>query len=153
MLRRGWGLLLELLHCHRPCPLCSAAQYSQRTPPTSTDFASISLGESHGCGLTKSGGLICWGRCIENQCIAPAGNSYTQVSGGYLYTCATTKTGAVVCFGNTADPSRAAAMPPPLNNAVQVAAGMNATCALLTTGAITCWVSHCHPVRCCCRLH
>jgi alpha-tubulin suppressor-like RCC1 family protein len=43
------------------------AAYAQRTPPTSTNFASISLGESHGCGLTTTGAISCWGRCVENQ--------------------------------------------------------------------------------------
>ena len=29
-------------------------QYSQRSPPPSTDFASLSLGESHGCAVAIS---------------------------------------------------------------------------------------------------
>ena len=74
-----------------------------------TSIAGIAIGWEHGCALSTTGGVTCWGY-----------NQFGQLGDGTLV-------------------SRRAAGPAAVEGAIQVVAGELHTCALLGDGTIRCW--------------
>jgi alpha-tubulin suppressor-like RCC1 family protein len=74
-------------------------------------FASISAGEAHTCGVTRSGSLYCWGANYDaqlgtgdlrdvNEPVPVASNlSFSAVGGGFVHTCAIDAGGSAYCWG------------------------------------------------------
>ncbi len=77
-------------------------------------FASVSVGENHGCALTLGGNAFCWGTNDDGQLgdggatrsssvplPVAGGNTYTVIAVGDRHTCAVTTEGVVHCWGDT----------------------------------------------------
>ena len=67
---------------------------------TGLGLASISVGESHSCGLRTDGSVVCWSRNDLGQANAPQGVNLSQVSAGLRHSCGLRTDGRVVCWGN-----------------------------------------------------
>jgi alpha-tubulin suppressor-like RCC1 family protein len=123
--------------------------------------ASVSAGESFGCGIS-SGSVLCWGDNHVGQLgggttiasktpvkVEGLSSPVAQVSAGATVACAVTTDGAALCWGDnsvgqlgtgsTGAPSLKA-VPTMLTSGVRaVSAGYDFVCALLTTGTVDCW--------------
>ena len=77
-------------------------------------FASVSVGETHGCALTLRGNAFCWGtndrgqlgdggttRSSSDPLPVAGGSTYTAIAVGDRHTCAVTTEGVVHCWGDT----------------------------------------------------
>jgi len=67
------------------------------TPPPHA-FTQIAIEDSHACGVTADGGVVCWGGSRYGECNAPPAE-FTSVSVGFHRSCGVTKAGDVVCWG------------------------------------------------------
>ena len=63
-----------------------------------TDFASISAGGEHTCGVGTDGYIGCWGDDWNGSTMPPDGE-FSSVSAGKLHTCGVRTDGAVACWG------------------------------------------------------
>ena len=90
---------------------------------TGGEFASVSAGPYHTCGVNRDGAVACWGNDGE----------FTSVSAGH--TCGVKGDGAVACWGND-EFGRAT---PPAGEFTSVSAGCNHTCGVKGDGAVACW--------------
>ncbi len=128
------------------------------------DASVVSLGKMHGCMISSTKTLKCWGDNSSGQLgdpslTAPESTTVhdvpnlsdvTAVSAGEHHTCAVTG-GEVLCWGanGRAQLGRASGAqdntPLPvagLNNVQSIAAGTTFTCALDSSGAVYCWGSN-----------
>ena len=62
------------------------------------EFASVSVGEAHVCGLRPNGEAACWGANWFGQTEAPQG-PFAQVDAGSSHSCGLRPDGTVVCWG------------------------------------------------------
>jgi len=97
-------------------------------------FISVDAGESHTCGMTTDGSVLCWGRNNYGQSSPPSG-TFTQVSAGGWHSCGVKINGSVVCWGNNGE-NRAT---PPSGTFTQVSAGAWHSCGVKTDGSVACW--------------
>ena len=95
------------------------------------EFASVSAGRRHTCGLRADGSVACWGDDSDGRS-TPPGGQFTSVSVGGDHTCGLRAEGSVVCWG--ADQST-----PPGGQLVFVSAGGAHTCGLRADGSVVCW--------------
>ncbi len=63
-----------------------------------TEFASISAGESHTCGVGADGSVGCWGDSTFGKTTPPVGE-FSSISAGDSHTCGVRIDGTVVCWG------------------------------------------------------
>jgi alpha-tubulin suppressor-like RCC1 family protein len=125
-----------------------------------TDIAGVSLGEKHGCSLTKTGTVECWGDNTYGQlgeielpnsaslrAVTGLPTPVKAVSAGRYHTCALTPDG-VYCWGmdtfgrlgNRGDKAgRGPAKVVGVDDAVEVGAGFQSTCVRRSNGAVICW--------------
>ena len=69
--------------------------------PPSDDFAAVSGGTAHICGLLSDGTVLCWGDGTEGELSPPTGVKFRSIYGGDTYTCGIRFDGmAVVCWGS-----------------------------------------------------
>ena len=73
--------------------------YGQATPSRG-EFASISAGYAHTCGVRANGSLACWGEDEYFGRATPPSGKFTSVSTGGFHTCAVKTNGLVVCWGD-----------------------------------------------------
>ncbi len=123
----------------------------------------ISLGNTHTCALTLSGGVKCWGSNSSGQLGNPAAaakqavpldvtglsSGVVSLSSGIYHTCALMDSGRVKCwgmddYGQLGDDSALASKSAPIDvsgivNAKAVEAGGYHTCALTTSDQMLCW--------------
>ncbi|MCW2966485.1 MAG: regulator of chromosome condensation, partial [Solirubrobacteraceae bacterium] len=127
-----------------------------------TTVASLSLGDSHACALTKTGAVWCWGSNAAGelgdgttkQRLVPVAvpalqSGVVSVSAGEDHSCAVTAAGAAKCWGGNSDGqlgdgTRQASLAPVdvqgLGSGVAaISAADTYTCALTTAGAVKCW--------------
>ena len=102
----GWGLYGQLGGGTRPEEITSPTQVGTRT-----DWARVSAGGSHTCGITSSGSAYCWGSNSQGQVgsgeIAEVITAPALVSGGLTWTsldaggasCAVSSNAKLFCWG------------------------------------------------------
>lgn len=128
----------------------------------SVDIAAISVGGSHACALSSSGGVECWGyngrgalgdgtptkRSVPVDVIGLS-SGVSAVGPGYLHSCALTTAGGVKCWGYNREgilgdgttsshltPIAAAGLD---GGVVALAASLSTNCVLTGTGGAKCW--------------
>lgn len=129
-----------------------------------TDWAKVSAGGFHTCGIRVSGRLYCWGRDDNGQLgdggtntdqptpveVAGGVTDWVAVSSGYAHTCARTGTGRLYCWGSDengqlGDDEALADQGGPvevIGGATDwrgLSAGYGHTCARKSTGRLYCW--------------
>ena len=100
----------------------------------SVDFASISVGGNHGCGVRSGGSLECWGDDAFGRCTPPRG-TFVSVSAGSLHACGVRSDGSVACWGYD---GFGQASPPP-GTFSSVSAGGTHSCGVRSDGSVECW--------------
>jgi alpha-tubulin suppressor-like RCC1 family protein len=128
-------------------------------------YQAVTIGELHACGLTASGGVMCWGNNVYGQLgngmvdkspIQPGmsgvqeviglSSGVTAISASAFATCALMESGAVKCWGilhaagnkNIIGPSPTEMEGLP-GDVTALASGYNHVCALRKSGGVTCW--------------
>lgn len=71
----------------------------QATVPAGADFAAVTVGAFHTCGLRSSGALQCFGLNTDGQCTPPGAPTVTLVTTGNGFACALFSTHRVQCWG------------------------------------------------------
>ena len=142
------------------------ANYCSPTPApvnSSATFTSLSVGNSHACGITASSTALCWGDNGQGQlgtssfddrmtpALAQGGMTFTSISASGAVTCGTPVGSPSVCwglnlFGKLGVGSRIELSTTPLAIAggrqfVSFAGGQYHVCALTAAGATYCWGS------------
>lgn len=102
-----------------------------------SNVTQLSLGEGHGCAVTGTGKLYCWGRNDFGQVgngknvnlPAPVSvlSGVSQVSCGGQHTCALKSNGDVYCWGNAASGRLGISNPPASTKTPLIVPGMNNT--------------------------
>ncbi len=137
--------------------------YSSLQPPArpvaveTLDFADITAGVAHTCGLTLSGGVKCWGAYggdTGEQSNTPVdvvglGSGVISVAAGAAHTCAITASGGVKCWGWNINgqlgdgTTTSSSIPVDVigldSGVIAVSAGQFHTCALTSDGGVKCW--------------
>ena len=101
-----------------------------------TEFASISAGGNHTCGVGTDGYVGCWGEDWNGSTQPPDGE-FSSVSAGEYHTCGVMTDGAVACWGSDDDGEAT----PPEGEFTSVSAGPEHTCGVRTDGVVVCWGS------------
>ena len=127
-----------------------------------TGATAVTVGESHTCVLTDTGGVKCWGRNHVGQLgdgtttnrlvpkfVKGLRSDVLAIAAGYMHTCALTAAGRVKCWGanlsgslgdGTAVERHAPVYVKRLGDIVTaIAAGHSVTCALTGAGQAKCW--------------
>ena len=103
-------------------------------PSPETEFASVSAGGLHTCGVKTDGSVACWGYDHFGQATPPAGE-FTSVSADGSHTCGVKIDGSVACWGDdTWDQAT-----PPAGEFITVSAGASHNCGVKTDGSVACW--------------
>ena len=139
-------------------PGSPARQISPQKVSGLAEIASIAVGGSHACALSKSGGILCWGKNdkkqlgqfnmheLESHKLSKQG--YKAVTAGDSHTCAINSADGVECWGwnrdgqvgnGIASETADLAQVKDLDSGVtDISAGVSHTCAL-KSGAVLCW--------------
>ena len=72
---------------------------NSETMPPAGEFASVSAGKAHTCGLKVNGAVACWGSDGSDWFTPPAGG-FASVDAGWGHTCGVQRDGAVACWGD-----------------------------------------------------
>ena len=102
-----------------------------------TEFASISAGGNHTCGVGTDGYVGCWGGYSPGN-IQPPDGEFSSVSAGQSHTCGVRADGSVACWGG-GEPEETT---PPGGEFISVSAGDDHTCGVRTDGSVACWGSN-----------
>ncbi len=103
-------------------------------PPPETEFASVSAGGFHTCGVKTDGSAACWGFDDSGQATPPAGE-FVSVSAGGSHNCGVNTDGSVICWGD----DTVGQATPPVGEFISVSAGGFHTCGVKTDGSVECW--------------
>ena len=134
---------------------------------TDSALASVTLGDGHGCALTRGGTALCWGQNNLGQLgdgtsvdrarpvAVGIGQTFTSLSAGAYHTCGITTDGATLCWGDnrwgqlgiadvaygvgTAVRTPTAVRAPVGVRFARITAGWQHSCALDTGGSAYCW--------------
>ena len=102
-----------------------------------TEFASISAGDEHTCGVGTDGYVGCWGDNLFDEATPPDG-TFSSVSAGGNHTCGVRADGSVACWGGGDEEKTM----PPGGEFISVSAGDDHTCGVRTDGSVACWGSN-----------
>ena len=102
-----------------------------------TEFASISAGDNHTCGVGTDGYVGCWGGYSPGN-IQPPDGEFSSVSAGRSHTCGVRADGTVACWGGDDEEKTM----PPGGEFISVSAGSKHTCGVRTDGSVACWGSN-----------
>ena len=135
------GLLSDFacIHLSGGALRCRGSNFhGQDTPDDLGPVVQLAVGGSHGCALTVSGRVRCWGRNIEGQTSPPVDLArVAQIGVGEFHSCALTVSGRVRCWG---DNEHGQSSPPDdLGSVVQLAVGYSHSCALTVSRGVRCW--------------
>ena len=100
-----------------------------------TEFASISAGPNHTCGVGTDGYVGCWGSDIFGKA-SPPDSEFSFVAAGWSHTCGVRADGSVACWGGGDD---AEYTMPPGGEFISVSAGSHHNCGVRTDGSVACW--------------
>ena len=100
-----------------------------------TEFASISAGGNHTCGVGTDGYVGCWGEDWNGSTQPPDGE-FSFVAAGWTHTCGVRADGSVACWGGGDDAEKTM---PPGGEFISVSAGVVHTCGVRTDGSVACW--------------
>ena len=100
-----------------------------------TEFASISAGSNHTCGVGTDGYVACWGDDFFGKASPPDGE-FSSVAAGGSHTCGVRADGTVACWGGGDD---AEDTMPPGGEFISVSAGSDHNCGVRTDGSVACW--------------
>ena len=98
------------------------------------EFASVSGGGYHTCGVRRDGSVACWGWNNHGQATPPAGE-FASVSAGEYHTCGVRRDGSVACWGWNSHGQAT----PPAGEFASVSAGRYHTCEVKRGGSVACW--------------
>ena len=103
-------------------------------------FASVSAGYFHTCGVRRDGSVECWGSDLSGQATPPSGE-FASVSGGGGHTCGVRRDGSAECWGDDEDfdGNEIGQATPPSGEFASVSAGWTHTCGLRLDGSVECW--------------
>jgi alpha-tubulin suppressor-like RCC1 family protein len=129
-----------------------------------TDWASVSAGGSHTCGIRQGGQLLCWGDGEEGQRgggdttqaqttpLVVSDFRWSQVSAGTSHTCGRRTNGRLYCWGQSLEGQLGSGTfgPAPVETTTvqvsggatdwqSVSAGYRNTCARTRSGRLYCW--------------
>jgi alpha-tubulin suppressor-like RCC1 family protein len=134
-----------------------------RASGVGSSVASLGMGDRHGCALSETGGLQCWGHNLTGQvgdgtsgnsraapvAVSGLSSGVAQVAGGFDHTCARIAGGTVKCwgdntYGQAGDGTEENQRETPVNvigltGITQIATGGFHTCALTSGGGVKCW--------------
>ena len=99
-----------------------------------TEFASISAGDEHTCGVGTDGYVGCWGDNLFDEATPPDGE-FSFVAAGWTHTCGVRADGSVACWGGGDEEKTM----PPGGEFISVSAGDDHTCGVRTDGSVACW--------------
>ena len=114
--------------------------------PPEGEFASVSAGGLHTCGVLRDGSVLCWGsnqdfRGNERGQAMPPEGEFASVSAGSYHTCGVLRDGSVACWSWGEDGQAT----PPEGEFASVSAG-ESTCGVRTDGSVACWGSRARGV-------
>jgi alpha-tubulin suppressor-like RCC1 family protein len=123
----------------------------------------VSTNTTHGCAVTPSGAVWCWGRNDYGQqgrgfiskadvFIPPSANGITdavRVAAGAFHTCVVKRTGELACFGAPLGAALQGGQASPitvvgLSDVTMAAGGAGFFCALTNNGDVGCWGDNAH---------
>ena len=128
--------------------------------PVATNWAAVSVGEFHSCGVDADHDLWCWGNDAYGQLgrgfqgpsattpvLVSPGGVWADVSARAYKTCATRTDGSLWCWGangGTLGDGTVASRPAPVSITTsmiwrQVGTGGDSSCATRTDGTLWCW--------------
>jgi alpha-tubulin suppressor-like RCC1 family protein len=115
--------------------------------PSIQRYRLVSGGRYHTCGVSLSGGVICWGQDRDNRSTLGDPVSFQSISAGMLHTCAVSASRAAWCWGwngegqvGGQDTSVVIAEPGLVGFGYRsVSAGGLHTCAVRENGSAWCW--------------
>ncbi len=120
------------------------------------NWASVSAGNRHTCGITRQGAVYCWGSNdaaqlgtgnLQNSSVPVAvaeGGTYARVSAGGEGSCALTAAGEAFCWGYGGQPGTGERGPlavpgAPKFTSLDAGDSYRMACGLRTDGGISCW--------------
>ena len=112
----------------------STASPALDSEPTETtgDFASVSAGGGHTCGVRQDGSVACWGD-DESGAATPPEGKFTSISAGSSHTCGVQQDSSVACWGWDDDGQAT----PPAGGFASVSAATFHTCGVRMDGTAT----------------
>ena len=77
---------------------CWGRDLSGQASPPAGEFATVSVGLQHTCGVRTNGTVACWGWDGNGEASPPEGQ-FISVSPGLRYTCGVRTDGSIECWG------------------------------------------------------
>ncbi len=108
--------------------------YGQSNPPIG-QYRQVSMGDNHGCALTRDDHLRCWGLAEARPGLGQGMGRYLAVASGDDHTCAIARDRRLECWGDNSNGE----LNVPLDRYTQVDARGDHTCAINTRKQLLCW--------------